>query len=308
MHSRAKQVLGRVRVAVLAAVALAVVGAPPAAAQGQATPVPATDRIDLVKLSTTQVGPSGPHATMRFNAQLKYGLQSASEGFVLLFLFENNADSSTEHSSDGIPVKKGAGEINAAIDYTPKDGVRTLTLVAGLFRAQNRLLTWVSTNPIPLAPWPGHADFEKAMSERIANDFAAAEQDLSAAIQAGPDTGNYYYWRGDTRIRLQRFDDAIADFTRSIELMPKDRASRVGRGVAELWSGDPNAAIGDLSTAIDASTTPDHITAWAHRARGVAEASLDQPERAIADYRAYLTIVPDAADRALVEGWIADLS
>jgi tetratricopeptide (TPR) repeat protein len=296
--------VARVLVATGAAVLLA---AAPAAAQSK--PVSAgPDEIDLFNLATTQVGPDGPNASMRFTAQLRYRLQSVQSGFVLLFLFENNADSSTEQSSDGIPVKQGAGQINATIDYTPHAGVRTLTLVAGLFRGQQKLLTYVSTNPISLSPWPGRADFERAMSERLDNNLTAAEQDLSAAIQVAPETGNYYYWRGDTRVRMQRYEDAITDFNRSLELLPKDRASRVGRGVAELWTGDANAAIGDLSTAIDTSTTPDRITAWAHRARGVAEASLNQPSQAIADYQAYLAILPEASDRSQVEGWIADLS
>src|SRR5438270_12353352 len=98
-----------------------------------------------------------------------------------------------------------------------------------------------------MAPWPGRVSFEKAIAARLDNDFTSAEQDLSQAIEAAPDTGNYYYWRGDTRVRLNEYDDAVADFNRSIELMPQDRASRVGRGVAELWLGNAQSAIGDLS-------------------------------------------------------------
>jgi tetratricopeptide (TPR) repeat protein len=307
MLRRAQPLLSHVVRALAASAAAVLLGVAPVMAQSSAVST-GPDEIDLVSLSANQVGPAGSNATMRFQANLKYRLQSVQNGFILLFLFENNAESSTEQSSDGIPVQAGGGQLNATIDYTPHDGVRTLTLVAGLFRGQQKLLTWVSTNPIPMAPWPGRADFEKAMSERLDNNFAAAEQDLSAAIRLAPETGNYYYWRGDTRIRLQEYDAAIADFSKSIELLPKDRASRVGRGVAELWSGDPTSAIGDLSNAIDASTTPDRITAWAHRARGVAEASLNQPDKAIADYQAYLALDPNATDRAQVEGWISDLS
>ena len=58
------------------------------------------------------------------------------------------------------------------------------------------------------------------------------------AIQDAPDTGNYYYWRGDTRVRLQAYPEAITDFNRSLELTPQDRPSRVGRGIARLWLGD----------------------------------------------------------------------
>jgi regulator of sirC expression with transglutaminase-like and TPR domain len=75
-----------------------------------------------------------------------------------------------------------------------------------------------------------------------------------------------------------------------------------------LWLGDGQAALDDLSFAIDTSKSPDRVTAWAYRARGLARASLGQSADAVADYKAYLALTPEAADRAQVEGWIADLS
>src|SRR6185503_16465105 len=106
---------------------------------------------------------------------------------------------------------------------------------------------WVSTNPIDMAPWPGRVAFEKAMAARLSNELPAAEQQLSTAIDESPQTGNYFYWRADTRVRLQKFDLAESDFTQAIALMPQDRASRVGRGVARLWLGNSGAAVEDLT-------------------------------------------------------------
>lgn len=310
MNFRAIHPLRHARFAILAGTAVAMLlGVAPAAAQSQTSSAPASaDRIDLVKLTTRPIGSDGSPTTMRFEATLNYRLQTAQTGAVALFLFENNADASAEQSSTPISVKQGTGQIVADINYTPHDGVRTLSLLAGVFKADQKLLTWVSTNPISLAPWPGRVAFEHAMSARLSNDFAQADQDLSAAIADSPDTGNYYYWRGDTRIRLQQWDAAVADFNRSIELMPKDRASFVGRGIAELWNGDAPSAINDLSVAIDANGSPDRITAWAHRARGVAHANLNQNQDAIADYQAYLALTPNAPDRSDVQAWISDLS
>jgi regulator of sirC expression with transglutaminase-like and TPR domain len=91
--------------------------------------------------------------------------------------------------------------------------------------------------------------------------------------------------------------------------MPKDRPSRVGRGIAYLWLGQAEEATVDLSFAIDSSPPiPDRVTAWAYRARGLAQAALGDSSAAVADYTAYLSLSPDAADRGQVEGWIADLS
>jgi regulator of sirC expression with transglutaminase-like and TPR domain len=180
-----------------------------------------------------------------------------------------------------------------------------LTLVAGLFQSEQKLLTWVSTNPIDMAPWPGRLAFEKAMAARLDNDFVTADQQLTLAIREAPGTGIYYYWRADTRVRLNNFEDALVDFNRSIEFMPLDRPSRVGRGIARLWLGQPQPAIDDFSFVIDSAAPPDTVTAWAHRARGLAHAVLGDGRDAVADYVAYLQLVPDAADRAKVQDWIA---
>jgi tetratricopeptide (TPR) repeat protein len=229
-------------------------------------------------------------------------------GFVLLFLFENSSNNSSQQSSEAIPIRRGSGQIVLNIDYELKPDVRTLTLVAGAFKGEQKLLSWVSTNPIDMGPWPGRVAFEHAMTARLAGDFASAEQDLTTALNAAPDTGNYYYWRGDTRVRLNNYADAATDFDKSIQLMPNDRPSRIGRGIANLWLGQARAAIDDLSFAIDNGKSSDRSTAWAYRARGLARASLGLSTAAVSDYGAYLSLTPDAADRAQVEGWIAELS
>jgi hypothetical protein len=290
---------------VLAAATLAFVAASPAGAQ----PVlPQSDAIELVGLVTKQPTPNSPPEQVQFEATVNYRLQSAQTGFVSLFLFENSAEDSSEQGSGGITVKQGSGKMVLTIDYTLRPQVQTLTLVAGLFKGDQRLVAWVSTNAIDMGPWPGRVAFEKAMAARLDNDFAAADAHLSAAIDESPETGNYYYWRADTRVRLEQFDAAVADFSRSIDLMPQDRASRVGRGVSRLWLGQPRPAVEDLSLAIEASEKPDRITAWSYRARGLAHAALGAFPEAIADYQAYLQLSPTANDRAQVEGWIKDIS
>jgi tetratricopeptide (TPR) repeat protein len=277
----------------------------PVAAQSQTAPA---DRIDLVGLVTQQPKPNSPPSEVQFQAKVNYHLESAPSGSVLLFLFENTASQSTQDTSTAIPIQRGNGQLVLEIDYTLRSDVKTLTLVAGVFKPEQKLLAWVSTNPIDMAPWPGRVFFEKAMADRLDNNYADADQQLTQAIQESPDTGNYYYWRGDTRVRLQDYADAVTDFNRSIELMPSDRPSRVGRGIAELWLDNPQGAVDDLTTAIQAVPSADRISAWAFRARGLAYASLGQSQNAIADYNQYLTLSPDAPDRDQVTGWITDLT
>jgi tetratricopeptide (TPR) repeat protein len=281
--------------------------ATPAAAQSQPA-APAIDKIDLVGLTTRQPAPDSPPNQVQFQATVNYRLQSVDSAFVLLFLFENSAANSNQDTSHGITIQRGTGQLVLNIDYAVRPDLQNLTLVAGMFRTEQKLLAWVSTNPIDMAPWPGRVFFEKAMAARLDSDFSLADQELTQAIQESPQTGNYYYWRGDTRIRLEDYANAVTDFDRSIELMPQDRPSRVGRGIAHLWLGDAPAAIDDLSFVIDDAQNRDRVTAWALRARGLAYARLGQSAHAVSDYQAYLDLSPDASDRAQVQAWISELS
>lgn len=284
--------------------ALLVLGAGTAPVAAQTTPA---DQVRLVRLTTAQPGPDTPAGAVRFDALIDYQLTSAPRGFLLLFIFENNSQTSNQDTSQAIWVPSGNGQVSLTIAYQPRSDVRTLSLLAGLFREDQTLLTWVATNPIDLAPWPGRAAFDQALAARLAGRYAEAVEALNAAIQQSPDTGNYYYWRADTLLRLQRYDEAIADYSRALALMPGDRASLVGRGAAQLWKGAWTDAIADLSAVIDDGRPPDRWTAWAYRGRGVARAALGLSSEAIADYRAYLNLAPDAPDRADVERWIAEL-
>jgi tetratricopeptide (TPR) repeat protein len=292
----------------MSALAMSLAALPAAAQEQTPTPTPASDTIDLVGLTTRQPTPDSPPSDIQFHVTLNYRLQSVDSGFVLLFLFENSDQDSSQESSDAIPVHRGNGQLVMDIDYRLKPDVHTLTLVGGLFKGEQKLLSWVSTNPLDMAPWPGRVAFEKAMAARLNNELTGAQDLLSAAIQESPQTGNYFYWRGDTRVRLQDYQDAESDFSQAITLMPKDRASRVGRGIARLWLGKEDAAVEDLSWVIDSTTKPDTIAAWAYRARGLAHAAEGDAPAAVADYQQYLALAPNASDRPQVEGWIADLS
>jgi tetratricopeptide (TPR) repeat protein len=196
--------------------------------------------------------------------------------------------------------------------FQPRSDTDNLTVLVGLFEVKgdkNTLLAWTVTNPVSLAPLPGRAAFAEAMAARLAGDHAKAVSSFTKAIQITPGSPAYHHWRADSLLRLGNFDQAVADYSRALELAPNDRASRIGRGIALLWKEAWQPAIADLSQAIDASAgAPDNGTAWALRARGVARAALGQGSQAIADYRAYLALAPEASDRAQVETWIEELT
>ncbi len=265
------------------------------------------DRLEVVGLAVVPVDPDSPPGSMRFRVQANYALGTTPSGFIALFLFEDDARRSNQRTSNVVPIKAGTGRATLDIEYVPAPQVEMLTLIAGLFDQEEHLLGWVATNPMPLASWAGRVQFEEAMAARLAGNQAGAAEHLTRAIQASPGTGNLYYWRADTLVHLGRYDEAIQDYTKALELMPEHRASMLGRGVAWLWKEQWEVALNDLTAVLDSSADVDTLAAWAHRARGVAHAAMGRPADAIADYEAYLSAAPEAPDRADVEGWIDQL-
>jgi tetratricopeptide (TPR) repeat protein len=301
-HVRAVGRLGSVVLAsviMLAGLHLSVHAAPPAQR---------TDRLSFTSLTSNEAGPANaPAAVLRFNVQLNYDLQTAQRAFLLVFLFENNAKSSSQDASDATWINAGTGQVSLDVDYVPTGDTRNVTLIVGLFRDAKNMLTSAATTPLSLSLWRGRASFEAAMAARIAGDHREAIDALTFAIELSPDFSNLYYWRADSFVRLEKYDEAILDYREALALEPNDRASRVGLGVALLWKDNYRGAIDELTRVIDSPDRLDKWTAWALRARGVAHAALGQRAESIDNYEAYLALAPTAPDRAEVEGWIADL-
>lgn len=281
-----------------------------AMAQAQAVPerAVAPDELELFRISADVQAPRDSAGRIHFETTLNYRLRSVSNGFVLLFIFEGDSESATRNSDQGHKVAWGSGQATLATHYEPRPGVETVTLFAGLFREDETLLAWSSTTPISLAAWPGRAAFASAMSARAGGDFGQAVGQLTAAIDFAPGNASFYYWRADTQLHLNQYDAAIADFNRALALVPDDRASLVGRGVARLWQDDWQSAIADVTPVIEAPGTADQLTAWALRTRGIARAGLGLSTPALADYQAYLALAPQAPDRSTVERWMEELS
>jgi tetratricopeptide (TPR) repeat protein len=278
------------------------------AAAGTAAAAPPPDLIELVQMTAPQKHPGDESGAFNFEVTLRYHLSSAPGAFLVLFLLENDADISSQPPTSAAEVSGGDGRVSMEFDYQPSADARTVSVVAALFKDEQTMLTYVMTKPISLAGAPGRAEFDQALVAADNGDFDGAVRLLTRAVAIAPSVPHYYYWRADALIRLGEYDAAIADYNRTIELAPNDRASRVGRGVAHVWKGDAASAIADLSWAIERSRAGDRWKVGAHRARAVAFAVAGRPAEAIADYRAYLALVPNAPDRAQVEAWIAELS
>ena len=313
MFARPALVRSSARAALLALWLCAGIGGwlQPATAAAQATTqaAPVTDFLQMVRLTADTAGADAPAGAVRFDAVVEYRLATAQQGFLIPFFLEDDSSDAIRGSQQGVAVSGAEGRAAMSTTYVPRKGIKSLIVLIGLFRPDQTLVAWSATNPQTLAPLAGRAAYTEAMAARLGRDFAKAVDRLSAAITAAPDNGAYYYWRADSLLRMDQFDAAIADYRRAVELQPQDRPSHVGLGAALMWSGKWQGAIDELTPVIeDGMASPDRQVAWALVARGIARASLGQDAAAVADYRAYLMLEPDSADREQIERWIADLS
>ena len=110
------------------------------------------------------------------------------------------------------------------------------------------------------------------------------------AIRNDPQVALLYSERGDIYRGKGDLDRAIADYTKAIELDPKYTLAYYNRGLAYMAKSDFDRAIAYDTKVIDID--PKYANAYYSRA-AIYETIKGDKSRAIADYRTYLTIVPD---------------
>jgi tetratricopeptide (TPR) repeat protein len=111
-------------------------------------------------------------------------------------------------------------------------------------------------------------------------DFAGAARVFTGCILKRPDHAYAYYCRGNAYSNQRRDEEAVADYTRAIELDPKYTLAWYNRGHTYLELGQPDKAVADFSRALELD--PKFANAWNNR--GVAHLNLDQPDKAFSDF------------------------
>jgi tetratricopeptide (TPR) repeat protein len=99
-------------------------------------------------------------------------------------------------------------------------------------------------------------------SNELGGDADISLADLFEAIRLDPTSADAFNNRGLTYSGLQQYDQAIADFTRAIELSPRPRTYD-SRGRAYLKARDHASALVDFSRSIEID--PEFAKAWRHR-------------------------------------------
>ena len=114
-----------------------------------------------------------------------------------------------------------------------------------------------------------------------AGDQPRAVELLSASIRLAPAEATYWVNRGIAWYRREDFDAAIADLTHAIQLAPADKHARAYRGYAYLAVGQPQLALDDLSL-YPCENGDDALVAYY---RGIAREEVFAWERAAEDFR-----------------------
>lgn len=107
---------------------------------------------------------------------------------------------------------------------------------------------------------------------------------LSQALEEYPDLPNAYHLRADAYLSLGQVEEALDDYTTTINLRPKDAFRYYARGLAYAQENIPDLAAQDFSKAI--SLQPSYRSFYLARARAYTD--LQKYNLALNDYRNYL--------------------
>ena len=129
--------------------------------------------------------------------------------------------------------------------------------------------------------------------------------ELSSAIEiSSSPTATQWIKSGEKNIRAYNAKDAIADFTRAIEIDPNEELAFRRRGETFLVTGNLHRAIEDFNRAV--SLNP--MDAEAHLKRALAYTSLNRSDLAAPDYAAVMELAPDRGKQRILTAWQLALS
>jgi tetratricopeptide (TPR) repeat protein len=138
-----------------------------------------------------------------------------------------------------------------------------------------------------------HANKAVKLAQTGAYEEAIAE--FTKAIQLSPNDARIYNDRGLVYHKLNRFPEAMEDFSKAIEIAPKDFAGYSGRGAALVAQNQNDAALVDLNKAVELKADDAQTLRW----RAAAYRGLKQYDLAVQDYTAVLSKSdPNSSDQA----------
>ncbi len=141
----------------------------------------------------------------------------------------------------------------------------------------------------------GFAEMNEGWNAYLRSDYDKAIALYTRALASGDLTGrelpNVYHNRGRSLHALGRYDEAIADYGRIIDLNPYFEAVYISRGQSRQAKGDSDGAVADFSMAIELA--PKSQLGYIYRAAALKVQGLY--DRAIADQTTLIALAPHDA-------------
>jgi tetratricopeptide (TPR) repeat protein len=122
--------------------------------------------------------------------------------------------------------------------------------------------------------------------------YEEAIADYDKAIELNPNLADAWGSRGDAKVNLQRYEEALADYDKAVELNPNLDRAWGARGFAKRNLQRYEEAITDYDKAIELN--PNLTEVWG--GRGDANVNLQRYEEAIADYDKAIKLNPNLAE------------
>ncbi len=143
-------------------------------------------------------------------------------------------------------------------------------------------------------PFKRFADlyFLRADGKCEQKDYKGAIQDYTKSIELNPKNIYTYSNRGINQVRLGNYLEAIKDFDKAIILDPKFIGGYCNRGIAKYNLAQYEEAIDDYNQAIELNPEDDD----AYYLRGLAKDDLEKYEEAVVDYTKAIDLDPQHAD------------
>jgi tetratricopeptide (TPR) repeat protein len=107
-------------------------------------------------------------------------------------------------------------------------------------------------------PQSPHTWNQAAIILMQAGNYARAVEYISQAIRLAPEDAVNYWNRGRILFDLERYEEALADYSVAIQIEPS-AALYAGRSVVHLALGKEAAALGDLNDALDLEPSAENL-------------------------------------------------
>ena len=134
----------------------------------------------------------------------------------------------------------------------------------------------------------------------------ASDKSISSKNKAKTSDSGYavdsetYFKRGVNYLEQGKYEQAIGNFNKAIELNPKYANAYYNRGVAYYSKGEYDKAIADYTKAIELNPK----FAKAYNDRGIAYKNKGEYDKAIADYTKAIELNPKFAEAYYNRGWV----